>query len=425
MGPAARSSGRGKGQSGGEKSIQETAINGNDAGTFTTSSKKTEFAGIRDARALLKLNNLLVNDEKGANSAKGKEIIENAKEIISNERLSPRDPVITQKFLKKRQKKELANEDTFMWIMWRILVGEERTVRANPEQQDEEDGEVLLRREWDLDGLDFRINQEFQPGSIPLMDTDNDPSLEALIEKLPGVKNPKPDLAYGLDEGVFTKEEIYANSRLKETAQLSPDMYHPFFVVEFKSAGGTMPDAVNQACRGGAAMTQAKKQLEAEAEYICEDIYDNGSFAFSLSITTDTAHIHVHWRDVNSEGQDVYYMQFLEPYSLLVAKQVEDLRVALNNILDWGIKDHKKHVQLLLQAVIKKLTTANQTSKTKKSEKSAKESAKESSKGKNPVGKSAKGTAKGKGVQNEKDAEDDREESNEANDPKSRYSFRH
>lgn len=329
-----------------------------EASGLTTSSTKTNLSDIKGTRRLLKVNNLLISVDDDSLSVKGKEIMEKAKALIGAPRLSPKNPERLKTFLKKRKQKEFASEDTFMDIVWQILIGSERTVLENPEDQDRADAEVLVKQ-WHLDHLDHSRNGQFSPNSIPLVNTKNDPHLEALLEKLPGVKNPRPDLAYGLSEDTFTEEENSANIRLNQIAELSSTLFHPFFVMEFKSHKGQLSDAVNQACRGGAAMVQAMAQVEEEAGHQCRTHYDDGSFAFSLALNTDNAEFYGHWREPAPKGKHVYFMQPLNAFSLKFANPVNELRAAINNVLDWGVLDRKKHVKSLLNAIEKKLVEAH------------------------------------------------------------------
>ena len=339
--------------------------NAETAGTLSLSTQKSKKQNPRDARKLLELNGLLIDDSEGSNSKKGSAVITRALALIQDQRYSPKNEARINKFVKARKAEQFSNEKTFIDAIWKIIVRSKRTVKQKAKDQDEEDETVLVKY-WDLDGLRRQSDQPFARGTVPLVDTSDDPDLEALLEKKPGIPNPVPDLAYGLDEDSFSAKENLTNQYLEMIAALSPGMYHTFFVLEFKGYQGTIVDAENQACRGGAAIVQATRTMEVEAGLVIgNNEYNDGSFAFSLAMDPNDAKLYVHWAEYSQSPKIIYHMQMLDSFCLKLPPQVDRLRVTLNNVLDWGVLQRQAYIKTLLSPIQDKLvkTSAGKTPK--------------------------------------------------------------
>ena len=64
-------------------------------------------------------------------------------------------------------------------------------------------------------------------------------------------------------------------------------MYHPCFIVEFKSSKCTVEGAQLRTCRSGAAVAKAMREVKANARIIDgEHDNDDGSFALSVVLVT-------------------------------------------------------------------------------------------------------------------------------------------
>ena len=133
---------------------------------------------------------------------------------------------------------------------------------------------------------------------------------------MPRVKNPVPDIAYGIEEDAFSPRDKQILDALG--CELSSELYHVFFLVEAKSMNNPLGEAENQCCRGGAAMTYNKRKFDAAvvapndpssqltsstSEIITSSAStlvaypkaDMNSFTFSLAIDPDHAKLFVHW----------------------------------------------------------------------------------------------------------------------------------
>ena len=295
-------------------------------------------------REKLQLHGILYNDANALNTSKGKSILKAAHDLIAGSRLSPPSQKMLKEFVSTLQEEQGSNEATFIDVMWHILVGRRRTVKAKSYDPTAGDDDVL-RRKWKDDHLRHRVDQEFVRGYLPGLDPDGEATLAKLLAKHTGMKNPKPDLVYGLANDAFKEVGTTAKTNHRDLAQISPGIYHPFFIIEFKSHQGDLLDAMNQASRGGAVLTNGMNILKEEAgiEELADE-YDPGSFAFSLLLDPFGARTYVHWRELrvkNDKSVMYHHMHLLEVYNLESKESVDKLRIAVNNILDWGVGERK------------------------------------------------------------------------------------
>ena len=309
----------------------------------TKSIDSYDSATARDpnyVREKLANHGILYNDANALTTLKGKSIFKAAQDLIASNRLSPPSQKMLKEFVSTLQEEQGSNEATFMDVMWHILVARRRTVKAKDYDPVAGDDDVLRRR-WKDDYLRHRVDQEFVRGYLLGLDPDGEATLAKLLAKHTGMKNPKPDLVYGLAQDAFKEVGIIANSNHRDLAQISPGIYHPFFTIEFKSHKGDLMDAMNQASRGGAVLTNSMNMLKQKAGIKeSADEYDLGSFAFSLVLNPFSAKTYVHWRELrvkNDKSIVYHHMHFIDGYILESKESVDKLRIAVNNILDWGV----------------------------------------------------------------------------------------
>ena len=96
---------------------------------------------------------------------------------------------------------------------------------------------------------------------------------------------------------------------------------------------------------------------------------DKQSFAFSMTLDCYTAHVWVHWCEVQlreapvgaedntfiaNEYYETYHMDPLAGYNFSKVDDVGDLAITLNNILDWGCLQRKREVDCVLERLKKK-----------------------------------------------------------------------
>ena len=339
-----------------------------------STSKKS--SNVRETRELFEINNLLIGDVDAAERCSS--LIEEAKEVLKGHRNSAMKTVSLKKAAATYGRLKQRNETTFMIEMWKHFIKEAREVAeeicvdTSSSQDDQNNRREWISRTWAQDNLDYNYDQEFKENSIPTVEVGNDPqrieSRTAALSSCPKLKNPKPDMAFGLTKSAFTTFQRDTNIQYSNLAQVSPGILHTFFVVEGKGTGGSLQQARNQACRAGAAVVSVTRQLIAIS---CHNVIDTGvdprTMAFSLAMTPSTAHISVHWAETTKEGETFYHMQFLEGYILEKSEDIRALRHDIDNILDWGVLNRKTKICEILDKIkertIKPVPTGTASSK--------------------------------------------------------------
>ena len=274
------------------------------------------------------------------------------------------------------------NEMTFLVNVWTKFWGGKNTRlvkwTADGELEDEEAAIEWIETAWGKDHLKCNWNSDFTRGSIPpLKYLDRD--LKALADSAPKVKNPKPDLTYGLLAAAFEADAQRVND--KNGAGLVTNGVHPFFIVEAKSAERPIDEAQNQCARGGAAMVRLKRKFDslAEGTYTDEEAQHEGdedssnkqrfpidhyrtddqSFAFSLAIVPQYAKLFVHWAEeaYSKEGELVtinWHANWVTDYNLVSPAAWIELHHDVDNILDWGVLTRKKELDDLCKKILER-----------------------------------------------------------------------
>lgn len=123
------------------------------------------------------------------------------------------------------------------------------------------------------------------------------------------------------------------------------DVYHAFLILEGKSNEGSPQEAINQACRAGAALVRAARLLrEALGEADFQGA-DHRTFVFSATMSPGLMEIWAHWAEVSGETTTFH-------------KAIDDeqhfghLRRILHNILDWGCGARLDEQEPVHQAIV-------------------------------------------------------------------------
>jgi len=210
-------------------------------------------------------------------------------------------------------------------------------------------------RDFDTDFLDKNLDMGFTRGCVPIPVLSADTLLGSLLAKSPGIKNPKPDIVYGISLDALTPEQLITANKLIESSQLSPGILYPFLIFEWKSAKGLFAEAHDQARRGGAALVNALAKLTSLAESLKAEQAgskpDIRTIAFSCVITPNFAHIYVHFRQLRLDGEPEWYMAKVSGYQTDESDDVRRLRRDIHNILDWGVLERIKDIKEFLDRV--------------------------------------------------------------------------
>jgi len=328
----------------------------------TSTTKTTNTAAPLDTKILedvikaLRSNKLWIKDPVARQ--RYPEVVDFASQLITHKRHSDMDEISQQEALESQVDYGPTNEATFVAEMWRHMHKDYRDKRTSGEP-----GSDILDADWTTETwhkahLNARWDREFRPESIPRVDTKN-ATIIKLLQALPRVKNPKPDLAYGIKHRALTQTELdVANAHLR-FSEPSPGLCFPFFAAEFKGAGGVPEEVELQACRVGAAMVDAIRGLNKFAGLEKKDAgADMSSFAFTLTMIPSSARMQVHWAQIVPGEPNIYHMHTIGRYWLDIGRDYKDIRRDLNNILDWGLSVRLQHVKETLNAINKKNVAA-------------------------------------------------------------------
>ena len=322
-----------------------------------STSKSANTTGSTGLREHLKRNGLIIDDDGALERCPI--IMEIAEKVISAERHSVMKPASVKNIRKARKREENSNEATIIDHVWRKIIKEYR----HPEERVEDTGndgsevtkeeqDTLYLRSWEADELHYNRDDLFQINCIPPLSTEDNPALEDMLKTLPKVTNPKPDIAYGLLQDTFTKEEDTINYEYRNCTEISKGQYHTFFIIEFKAKGGTIEEAENQACRGGAALVHGMRTFKAKANLTDINPGEKSPcIAFSMATIPKMAEFFVHWAETVGQTTLYHMNKVGDSYRLDSTKDLIQLRRDIDNVLDWGSLTRKREIQGFLKTI--------------------------------------------------------------------------
>ncbi|KAL8826726.1 MAG: hypothetical protein Q9191_003622 [Dirinaria sp. TL-2023a] len=246
-----------------------------------------------------------------------------------------------------------------------------------------------------LTNVDFSRAGDFLP-----IDEDLAKAMSKDSDKEEGMTNPKPDFVYGLSSELLAPpKNVKISADTQRIREIVPLMFDCMFLIEGKSDSGEAAHSENQACRGGAALVNAARQLRDRIGDLDVEGADTRTFVFSGTMSPDTFQIWVHWADVSwveadtgdekggnqdqemgnpdqdmgSQGQKAgenkgsqkggnvkktlkkhvdYHMNLLESQHLASNDTLKNLRMYCQNILDWGcITKYNKELKPLYERI--------------------------------------------------------------------------
>jgi hypothetical protein len=282
------------------------------------------------------------------------------KKILGGERASSIKPGSSQAFRETLAKIRKRNEATVAERLMPFLIKKDRTVPKDIDDASEpcfvsgQEIDKETRRSFELDHLDWSIDKDFARNCVPIPDAFADRNASEL-----GIKNPKPDITYGFEPAAFTEQEQLDLNTFEP--ELSAGIISPFFVIQWKGFAGSLEKAKEQARRDGAAMVHSRRKAVEKIAPIDQggmDRIDLDTIAFSCAITTFLAHIHVHWAEV-AAGKFNWHIAKVGTYIIDEEEGVRDLRRALHNILDWGLRERLETVKSQLKVFQEKRVTTS------------------------------------------------------------------
>ena len=285
----------------------------------------------------------------------GDKLISAAKGILDRKRLSVWDKDKQEQVQEGIKDYAMELEATFVVNLMNHLLGTTRMTAPGQELM----GDNLRReqegveRAWQKDHLRVRYNVDFLSACIPKIRT-GDKHHDLLIDEIPRVENPKPDVAFGIYQKAFSlhQQEILNNNR---NNLAGPRCYGIFLVIEAKCMNHPIEEAENQCIRSGCAMVNTKRLLNQAATLPHKGTLASGSaaaiqyprpdmesFAFAIAVGSSHAHMFVSWAlEMDSKDSIQWHMHFLKDYSFRRPEDLNQLHHDINNIQDWGLSKQK------------------------------------------------------------------------------------
>ena len=279
------------------------------------------------------------------------DFINRARARIAEDRKSPMRSEQRRRVKNMYERAKIMNEATFLTLFWTNLITFSRTVKQGEDWRD------LPRtsKDWQSDFIMASLDQDFRKDSVDEIKPSSDAE-RLLLDAMPKIKTPKPDIIYGLTpDGWCSEEESTVIHQFGRHSMPSFNLVSPSFLVEGKSLAGNPEEGEVQAMRGGAALNASFRRLDKEAGTIFEgDGPDERSMVYSLVIGPVIARVNIHWAHLKAGEVVAYYTHRLKYYIMEDMDACQDLRSAIHNILDWTAFERKDMVKEILGAIVEK-----------------------------------------------------------------------
>ncbi|KAI4119013.1 MAG: hypothetical protein LQ345_001018 [Seirophora villosa] len=322
-------------------------------------TKKEVNMSVSAVRDLLERNGLFINDAEAA--VRGAALIDKAKEIMDQRRHSSMEDDEAMDIKETMEYYSTINEKTMLVNLWQLLVNKTRFVKkvredGSQEQltaEEEEAAAEWIERAWRKDDhLIGKYDADFRAETIPEISKSGDPVLDTLLEQVPRVDKPKPDIAMGFHKKRFSRRVLEILEKYAPT--LTSGQYMTLHATEAKAVDGTMGMALTQCSRVGSAMSMnflnfwnateefLKDQVPAQASTYPKP--NKKSMSFTLALTPDMAKMNVHWAMETGPGAQTWHQTELRTYRMDVLEDIRELRRNLDNIFDWGCGPNMKKI---------------------------------------------------------------------------------
>ena len=312
----------------------------------------------------MSLYGLLQDDEAFEKATDFNEHIFN---IVTSERGSAMKAASVKKFRTHLKVYKWANEATFLYHVMPILQGDGYHIAGLPSiTPGEEKYHLQENIEWKEFLTDEKVivtlNRDFAKTLLPHRFSEAPLLIDEIAKSLAKDKemtNPRPDIAFGIQRDKYPLAIEQIPQHILDLLEIAPGMHYPFLIIEGKSHAGDSARAEVQARRGGVTLVKALRTLQAKLERGVEQetaveenegsvtavgkgkgkanpiTPDYKSFVFSITILPTYFSIWVHWYD---EGSQLYHMNLVESYALNNSKGPVQIRWALHNIIEFGVR---------------------------------------------------------------------------------------
>jgi len=217
-------------------------------------------------------------------------------------------------------------------------------------------GYLLKEQGWLTDGVLCKMDANFRPTMLPnrFQGQGHQAAIAAALAKDNGITDPRPDICYGIKPDTYKDPDVIFSQAIQALLGITPGMHHPFLIIEGKSEEGSMAEAQNQACRGGAVLVNAARLLRAHIKEPDIEGVDKRTFVFSAAMSPGLMQIYVHFAEVMPNAKGVrFHMNRVASRALDESEQVVQLCAIVHNILEWGCNTRRP----MLTTLLDKLTT--------------------------------------------------------------------
>lgn len=288
-----------------------------------------------------------------------------ARAIIGKQRGSPPNDSSVHKLRGKWEYFESDNEVTLIDNLLPCIIKDARTVgkplEVGPQDPLERSNgafaeggqktypDAFVKRDFWDDGIVRKRNCNFLESFLPI-----DDDLTKALAKADGLTNPRPDCIYGLNTNKYPPrpKAVKTSTETQRIRGIVQNMYDPALVIEGKGARGEEGEAVNQACRDGAALVNAGRLLRERIGDPDVEGADRRTFVYTAAMGSRDMEVFVNWAEVlpaDAEGDKVviYHMNQVNIQSYSQDGFLEENRDIFHNILDWACLDrHEERVKL-------------------------------------------------------------------------------
>lgn len=304
------------------------------------------------------------------------------KDIVESTRTSAVSVRSISKFENRHRAYARMNETTLLQNLFPVIMRDGYTLAHEYEGLGKEEmdtlrkGGKIYRDFLDDEKVITTMDREFVRTLLPSRHATQEFEAEIAkdLEKQSGMKNPKPDILYGIETDKFpVPSSVHIPAEVTALLEISPSMHHPFFLLEGKADRGSMAEAENQARRAGATLVNAARSLAALV-YPKPSILgpDETSFVFSATMGPKHLEIWVHWFEARENDIDSrYHMDIVASDTLAIAGNIEGIRRKLHNIVEWGannryIQYSSLHTKIHEYAIKSHQSTVERTKGSKK-----------------------------------------------------------
>ncbi|KAL9010127.1 MAG: hypothetical protein Q9173_004910 [Seirophora scorigena] len=277
--------------------------------------------------------------------------------VAETERPSGRKPESEKRWQNRMKKIHVHNEATMLDLILPLLVKVGRQVPVQgPATQVEafmdEQAYASIWEDFEDSGLDWTLDREFARNFLPntYHAVGYHDQIAKALAKERGIKNPKPDRAYGLAIDNIPPPEDEAGQLRDETRALLnaiPGLQHVFFLIEGVQSAGDLRKAMNQACRGGTVAVRTQRLLlEAIGYDTMRQGPDHQTYVYTATIDDNIMSFWVNFAVIKKampSGQHIvnYHMEHVYTYSFRSPDAELYLRRVCHNILDWGVRSRR------------------------------------------------------------------------------------